>query len=369
MAAVAGAIIDAVANQDNGDSGGSGGSGISGILEGGAVGGLVGSIVDLIASNKSAEELTKAIEQARSYLEQGYTEAKGYYQPYYDQGTKDYVRLGEMIRGGEFDVSPEYFNYAPYKDVPAYQQQNFNFEADPGYQFRKQEGLNAINAAGAANGSLLSGATFKALSKYGSNLASQEYANAYGRYQDQRNFGYNRFLNDRSFSRANYDTDRGFAYGVLSDDYNRRRASAGDRYNRYNALANVGIGAAGNMANLSTMRAGDMANLGLQQGNVNAGKAQSYGNIIGGMAQMTIGGDMSGASAGNPYSQSGVQGSGQQYGNSVPMGYQAPTNYVNGVPNSNYNYMQGVDYDPYYYNDNVNNPDSEEEQLYGSEYA
>lgn len=56
-----------------------------------------------------------------------------------------------------------------------------NWKGDPGFQFRMQEGMKAIQGSAAARGSLSSGATLKALTRYGQDYASNEYANAYGR--------------------------------------------------------------------------------------------------------------------------------------------------------------------------------------------
>ncbi len=56
-----------------------------------------------------------------------------------------------------------------------------NLEMDPGYRFRMQEGEKAINAGAAARGLGNSGATLKALTKYGQDFASNEYNNAYNR--------------------------------------------------------------------------------------------------------------------------------------------------------------------------------------------
>lgn len=58
---------------------------------------------------------------------------------------------------------------------------NFNFQESPGYQFRRQEGINALDASAAARGRLQSGAQARAVTRYGSNLASQEYGNAFNR--------------------------------------------------------------------------------------------------------------------------------------------------------------------------------------------
>lgn len=56
-----------------------------------------------------------------------------------------------------------------------------NWQADPSYQFRMNEGLKAIQGSAAARGLNNSGATLKALTNYGQNLASQEYGNIYNR--------------------------------------------------------------------------------------------------------------------------------------------------------------------------------------------
>lgn len=63
-----------------------------------------------------------------------------------------------------------------------------DFLKDPGYDFRLSEGEKAINRAAAARGSWDSGATGKALTRYGQDYASGEYGNAYNRFgQDQAN--------------------------------------------------------------------------------------------------------------------------------------------------------------------------------------
>jgi hypothetical protein len=61
-----------------------------------------------------------------------------------------------------------------------------DFNADPGYAFRMAEGQKAIERSAAARGGLVSGATAKALDKYTQNTASDEYNNAYNRYNNDR---------------------------------------------------------------------------------------------------------------------------------------------------------------------------------------
>lgn len=67
-----------------------------------------------------------------------------------------------------------------------------DFEADPGYAFRQSEGMKGVENSAAARGGLLSGAALKAIQKYGQDLASQEYGNAYQRFNADQTNKYNR---------------------------------------------------------------------------------------------------------------------------------------------------------------------------------
>ena len=60
------------------------------------------------------------------------------------------------------------------------------FQADPGYAFRLAEGQKALNASAAARGGLISGNALSAASRYGQEMGSQEYQNAFNRYQTER---------------------------------------------------------------------------------------------------------------------------------------------------------------------------------------
>lgn len=55
------------------------------------------------------------------------------------------------------------------------------FQADPGYQFRLGEGLNALQRGAAARGTLLTGGTQKALERYAQDYASGEFGNVFNR--------------------------------------------------------------------------------------------------------------------------------------------------------------------------------------------
>jgi hypothetical protein len=60
------------------------------------------------------------------------------------------------------------------------------FTADPGYGFRLAEGQKAFDRQAAARGGLISGGALKAAQRYGQEMGSQEYTNAFNRYQTER---------------------------------------------------------------------------------------------------------------------------------------------------------------------------------------
>ena len=60
------------------------------------------------------------------------------------------------------------------------------FQADPGYGFRLKEGLRALESSAAARGGLLSGNAMRGITRFGQGLASEEFGNAFNRYQAER---------------------------------------------------------------------------------------------------------------------------------------------------------------------------------------
>lgn len=61
-----------------------------------------------------------------------------------------------------------------------------DYEADPGYAFRLSEGLKQLGSQARAQGGAGGGRTMMGIQKYAQGLASQEYGNAFQRYQTNR---------------------------------------------------------------------------------------------------------------------------------------------------------------------------------------
>lgn len=117
-----------------------------------------------------------------------------------DLGAFNFGGLGNFGGFGPVDMSGvsggQYTIPAQYEMVPDETDAEFgkygrdfgmaDFQQDPGYAFRQSEGMKALERSAAARGGLLSGKTLKGIQRFGQDLASQEYANAFNRYQINR---------------------------------------------------------------------------------------------------------------------------------------------------------------------------------------
>jgi hypothetical protein len=195
--------------------------------------------------------------------------------------------------------------------------EQFNFQADPGYGFRMSEGLKALERSAAARGGLMSGGAGKALQRYGQDLASQEYGNAFQRFQQDRaaraglgQMEYGRFADEQGRRAAAGMQEFGqftdlmgrraaagqTEYGRFADDMSRRQALgameygqfAGERSARLLPLmqqvqAGQGLTSniAGQMANLGAAQAGAAGQIGAAQAAGQMGVANAFSNAIG----------------------------------------------------------------------------------------
>jgi len=92
--------------------------------------------------------------------------------PYSKTGEAANLKLGRMLAGGTLGGT-----FSP-----------GDLTKDPGYQFRLQQGQQALERSQAARGGMQSGAALKAAQEYGQGLADQTYGEAYQRWlQGQQN--------------------------------------------------------------------------------------------------------------------------------------------------------------------------------------
>lgn len=148
------------------------------IIGGGAA--IAGGAMASSASKKAAKTQAASADRASQIQQENFEQTRKDLMPYKQAGDTSLSQLmGQMGANG-------YFNQT-YTGQDVY--------SDPSYQFRLQQGQNAIQSSAAAQGGLLSGATLKALQNYGQESASQEYGNAYNRFNADQTNRYNRLSN------------------------------------------------------------------------------------------------------------------------------------------------------------------------------
>ena len=130
-------------------------------------GAVVGSaVIGSRASSKAASTQAAATEQAADTQREMFERQVELSEPWRKAGEQALNKLIPLT------------DYTPFSMA--------QFQADPGYGFRMSEGMKALERSAAARGGLLSGATLKGIQRFGQDLGSQEYMNAFNRYQTER---------------------------------------------------------------------------------------------------------------------------------------------------------------------------------------
>lgn len=195
------------------------------------------AVVGGVAANSAAKKQAKAAGQAADVSQEQYYQTREDQMPFLEAGYGALNRLNQLL-----GIAPEAKPFTPQFDEAKYLQQNpdvaaavargklssglehYNkygikerrampmtqapvvgvaaqpadfgkyardfsmqdFTTDPGYAFRMSEGLKSLDRQAAARGGLISGGALKAAQRYGQDLGSQEYQNAFNRYQVNR---------------------------------------------------------------------------------------------------------------------------------------------------------------------------------------
>ena len=150
------------------------------------------------------------------------------------------------------------------------------FQADPGYAFRMSEGMKGLERSAAARGGLLSGSTLKGIQRFGQDLASQEYQNAFNRYGIERD---RRLGPLQSLAGVGQTTSQqlGAAGSQMAGNVGQAMGAAGQaRASGYMGQTNALTGALGQYMNYG------------QQQQQNALLGQLIGNRGGGMSNADI---------------------------------------------------------------------------------
>jgi hypothetical protein len=245
----------------------------------GAAGSIGGGLIGSSASKKAAEAQAKAAaaaaqqekdarDQALAYQQNVYGQTQAQQAPWLGAGQSAVNTLSQLMQPG----GALYQGFGEQFQAPT----DVTEQNDPGYQFRLQQGVKALQNSAAAKGQLFDPNTSKALTRYGQDYASNEYGNVYNRAMQEFQQRYNIF--------------------------NQNQAN---QYNRLAGLSGMGQTSAGQLASAGQAAAGNT-------GNILMNAAQNIGNDITGGANARASGYMG---AGNAYTgmTSGLMDAANQY--------------------------------------------------------
>lgn len=238
------------------------------------MGDIVNAVADVFGFGPASKQ-SKATTEAANISAQGSREALALQQRMYEEGV---ARQQPWLKAGEQALN---------KLIPMADYQKFGmgqFTQDPGYGFRLSEGQKQLDRQAAIRGGQISGSALKAAARYGQDMGSQEYMNAFNRYQ----------------------TERAAALNPL-------QSLAGIGQTTAAQLGQTGQNYANQANQLAMTNAANQGNLALQRGNIAATQYGNYANVLGnalskynfggkGVGSDTVGyGVYDGAVQGGPY--------------------------------------------------------------------
>lgn len=189
------------------------------------------SVVGGLASYAGAREQAKAADRSTQAQERMFNRQVELQEPFRQVGVN---ALPELVAASRYEP----FTMA-------------KFQADPGYAFRLKEGLRAIENSALAGGMGQSGATLRGLTRYGQQLGSEEFTNAFNRYQAERAARLNPLQSLAGMGQTTAQNIAGQA-GQLGQNIGANIIGAGNaRASGYMGVANALTGGLGQYLNYS----------------------------------------------------------------------------------------------------------------------
>lgn len=239
----------------------------------GAVGAIGGGIIASNGAKSAANKSAEAADKASAVQQQIYNQNAATLKPYINAGMPATNAInallgigggspapaaGQAVRATQATVNPNANTYGePILSRPStwltamnrtatttqptaqeqYQTAFDNYKNSTGYQFRLNQGLNAVNSGYAGAGTLKSGAAMKAINDYGQGMASQEFGNYLNALGNQQALGF-------SAASAQAGVGQNYANNIgniaMQNGANQANAALASSQNWANALGSVG---------------------------------------------------------------------------------------------------------------------------------
>ena len=232
----------------------------------------IGAVALSSASKKATKAATNAAADNNALQRDIYSQNKTALSPYIDQGVTNSGKINALLVTNPYEFTAD------------------KFTADPGYQFRLNQGLSGVTQNKAVNGLLKSGSALKALNDYAQGGASQEYGAAYNRHE-QSTGNYVNALQDQqgvglSAAGALAGAGTGFANAVSANNNNAANTVGNAALAGANQTNNL-LGQGVNALSYATGQGVNALSYATGQGGFGAQRGSSYGgqNLAGDISQ------------------------------------------------------------------------------------
>lgn len=177
-------------------------------------GGIIDSVAGFLGHQAEKKQAKKSVQDyigARDASINAFSGARDAsvagYQPFLEGGTNAFQGAQDMLKPG--------FEYSP---------------SDPSYAWRLGQGVEAIDRSASARGTMGSGGTLKALTRYGQDYGATEFGADFGRRNDLARFGL-------EAAQGGAAAQSGYASGVAGAQFRGADGITGYRTAKGNALA------------------------------------------------------------------------------------------------------------------------------------
>jgi hypothetical protein len=256
-----------------------------------------GAVIASSGAKKAARVQDEAAKRSEQTAKDTFDKQAALQEPFRQGGLTAQNKLMELLALGGDTTSADYGSAAKPFGMD-------QFKADPSYDFRMAESSKALERSAAARGSLLSGSTLKGIQRFSQDLASQEYQNAFNRYQIERSARLNPLQSLMGSGQSATNVMTGAAGTEGQNVANAQMNSGAARASGYVGSANALSGALGSIGNMAVNYPLNNAMMKYYSNNTPSGGSVGYGN---GAMQ-----GVNGFLAGSPYRASnyGVNGFG-----------------------------------------------------------
>jgi len=243
--------------------------------------GIAKNLIEGESARDAARIQTRAVEKGQKQQQQQFQQALGIQQPFLRRGQQAFQTLQDLTTQ-QLGQQPQALEPGTQAFQPQQGQQQFTLQdilgQDPGFQFRQQQGEQALERFGASKGRALGGRAIKESLRFNQGLASQEAGQAFNRFQSQQGQQFGQNLAQQQLAAQT----QGQRFGELLAGRRQQFAEQQAPISTLAGLANVGPQLASSIGGQFVGQGQQLAQSQQALGNISSAREIAQGRAMGG---------------------------------------------------------------------------------------